>query len=262
MFGVTLWESFSLSLSILSSSAHSCHLSLKSSALPLPLWPHWFFFILWKFSQTVRRPPHPGSPSQPSALQNSSLSLPSHVCTPTPTWGLAQVVLGTWVSLELLLHVNRHLNFVYLLYNELLCDFSFEGSWAGQVPSSHCPTQKSCLLPQHLPAILQKLPGQVFRTHRPYFSRTHLSPFSFSPALVRPVFSVEPPFRDQLQSRTPGRYVPITSTQWALWILLTLTVYPAPRGISHSPNCLSIPALYSFHSLFRHVCIVQKWLPT
>lgn len=69
---------------------------------------------------------------------------------------------STWVSLELLLHVNRHLIFVCLLYNESLCNVSFvdfrvhrhrRAHGAGQVPSGLRPAISQLRSPAIFPNI-------------------------------------------------------------------------------------------------------------
>lgn len=99
---------------------------------------------------------------------------------------------STWVSLELLLHVNRHLIFVCLLYNESLCNVSFvdfrvhrhrRAHGAGQVPSGLRPAISQLRSPAIFPNISplssrRCLGGGIFNTHRPYASRIHRSPSS------------------------------------------------------------------------------------
>lgn len=116
---------------------------------------------------------------------------------------------STWVSLELLLHVNRHLIFVCLLYNESLCNVSFvdfrvhrhrRAHGAGQVPSGLRPAISQLRSPAIFPNIFPLSSrrcrggggGGIFNTHRPYASRIHRSPSSsFLPVPV--LFSGEPP---------------------------------------------------------------------
>lgn len=133
------------------------------------------------------------------------------------------------------------------------------------VPSRFTLAQWKCLLsknenPGSDPQHHGKKPGMskaCAAWHRPleHTNHTLLGPMqAHSPPCLPLSCDLNPPFRAQLKSQTPGKHFPTVSTQWPvpLWILLALNnLSSASRNKSQSTASLYSGTL-KFCSVFRY----------